>query len=89
LGPRAGDGRLTLGFRAEDVHIGVRGAAAALVHDVENHGVEKVVTLKAAQHLIRATVPATVPIHLDQKVRFSLNEERLHGFNAVTGKNLV
>jgi multiple sugar transport system ATP-binding protein len=89
LGPRAADGRLTLGFRAEDVRIGTNGAVAALVHDVENHGVEKVVSLKVAQHLIRATMPATVPIRLDQSVRFSLNEERLHGFDAVTGKNLV
>ena len=89
LGPRAADSHFTLGFRAEDVRIGAGSDTIGIVHDIENHGVEKVVTLKSGPHLIRATVPTNVPVRMDEAVGFSLSQERLHGFDAKTGINLV
>ena len=70
LGGRAGPVRL--GIRPEDVSVGPAAAVEARVHHVENHGVEKIVTLRVDDHLFNATIPATVrdrdrqlrPLHL-------------------------
>jgi multiple sugar transport system ATP-binding protein len=69
----------------EDVRISVDGTTAAIVHGVENHGVEKVVTLRVANYLIRSNVPAALPVGLNAPVRFSINLDRLHYFDAATG----
>jgi multiple sugar transport system ATP-binding protein len=82
-----GDGPVTVGVRSEDVAIGTEGAAAAIVHHVENHGVEKIVTLRAGDCLFKATVPAVAPIAIDDAVRFSWNQNRLHGFDPKSGLN--
>ena len=50
---------MTLGVRSEDVEVNASGAVEAKVHHVEDHGVEKIVTLRVDEHLLRATVPAT------------------------------
>ena len=50
--------RLTLGVRAEDVVVGPGGGLEGRVYGVENHGVEKIVTLKVDEHSLKATVPA-------------------------------
>ena len=58
--PRAaGDGRpLTFGIRPEDVYLEAGAPVEAKVHDVENHGVEKILTLRVGDAMLRATVPA-------------------------------
>ena len=66
-------GRVTLGIRAEDIRVGPHEPFAAIVHDVENHGVEKIVTLRAGPHQLRATVPAIDPIAINDAARFGLN----------------
>jgi len=81
-------GPLTLGVRAEDVTIEAGGGADARVHHVENQGVEKIVTLRAGDHLIKATAPAIMRFEIEDEVKFSLNQARLHGFDAGTGKRL-
>ena len=58
------------------------------VHDVENHGVEKIVTLRSGPHLLRAAVPATLALALDQPTRFGMNLGRLHAFDAGNGRRL-
>jgi multiple sugar transport system ATP-binding protein len=83
----SGDGSITLGIRSEDVTVGGDGAAEAHVHHVENHGVEKIVTLRAGESQFKATVPATSPVKVEDVVRFSLNQDKLHGFDAQTGLN--
>ena len=77
---RAADGPLTIGIRSEDVLVG-SGPATASVHHVENHGVELVVTLKAGDSLFKATMPAVTRLSIDETLPFSLNQERLHGFD--------
>ena len=78
---------LTLGIRSEDIAIG-DGEGRALVHHVENHGVEQIVTLRTGEALFKATAPATAKLRIDETVPFSLNQNRLHGFDATTGLNL-
>jgi len=82
------EGPVTVGVRAEDIRIGPREAIEAVAHGVENHGVEKIVTLRINDCLLRATIPAADPIAIEDRVRFSFVPERLHGFDAKTGLNL-
>ncbi len=81
-------GPMTLGIRAEDVVVG-QGEAGARVHHVENHGVELVVTLKAGETLLKATVPAVTRIAVNETVPFALNQAHIHGFDRGSGANLV
>jgi len=85
---RGADGPVTVGIRAEDIRIGPHEAIEAVAHGVENHGVEKIVTLRVNDYLLRATIPAAYPIVIEDRVRFSFNQERLHGFDIRTGLNL-
>ena len=56
------EGPVTVGVRAEDIRIGPREAIEAVAHGVENHGVEKIVTLRINHCLLRATIPAADPV---------------------------
>jgi multiple sugar transport system ATP-binding protein len=78
---------VTVGIRSEDIAVGAEGPAEARVHHVENHGVEKIVTLSAGHNLIKATVPAVAQVKIDDTVRFSLNQDKLHGFDPASGNN--
>jgi multiple sugar transport system ATP-binding protein len=82
-------GPVTLGIRSEDIRVGPDGAVEAHVHDVENHGVEKIVTLRVGDQLIKATTPASMPVLVESPVRFSWNPAKLHCFDRQTGLNLA
>jgi multiple sugar transport system ATP-binding protein len=82
-------GPVTVGIRSEDIRIGPAEAVEARVHDVENLGVEKIVTLRIGEHLLRATAPASLELPIDSTVRFGWNPEKLHFFDGSTGANLV
>ncbi|HEY7688082.1 MAG TPA: ABC transporter ATP-binding protein [Dongiaceae bacterium] len=82
-------GAVTVGIRSEDIRIGPGEAAEARVHDVENLGVEKIVTLRAGDHLLRATAPAVLDLPIDSPVRFGWNPRKLHVFNPTTGANFA
>jgi len=77
-----------LGVRSEDVIVGPNETVEARVHGVENQGVEKVVTLRVDDCLLKATVPARLEIGIDAAVRFSFKREKLHWFDAGSGLNL-
>ena len=62
--------------------------AEARVHDVENHGVEKIVTLMAGEKLIHATVPARTELKLDEQVRFNWNPAKVVVFDGDSGVSL-
>jgi len=85
LGSSTGD--ITFGIRAENIALTPQGTRAA-IHDVENHGVEKVVTLKIEDVLLRVTVPATLPLHTEQHVNFDIDIGKIHVFEGATGKRL-
>jgi multiple sugar transport system ATP-binding protein len=90
LAARAAPGadRVTLGVRSEDVAVGRGGGLEGQVYAVENHGVEKIVTLKVDEHLVKATVPAQMAIEVDSTVPFAFNPTKLHFFDAHTGASL-
>jgi multiple sugar transport system ATP-binding protein len=74
--------RVTLGVRAEDVRIGPLEPYPGRVHDVENHGAEKIVTIRQGDLALRATVNAKIPIAIDEPVRFGWDLGRMHIFGA-------
>ena len=87
LGRRSGP--VQLGIRSENVSVGATAALEARVHHVENHGVEKIVTLRADDHLFNATIPANVPIAIESTVGCTWDAAKLHFFDAETGVNLT
>ncbi len=90
--PKAGDaadGRpLVFGIRPEDVHLESGAPVEAIVHDVENHGVEKILTLQVGGATLRATVPARTNVRIEQPVRFAWNPEKVVLFDKESGINL-
>ena len=81
-------GAVTLGIRAEDIAIGDGAPHDAVVHHVENHGVEQIVTLRVGDRLTRAAVPASIPVSIDQPTKFRWNLDKVHAFDAATGERL-
>jgi multiple sugar transport system ATP-binding protein len=84
----AGGGAVTVGIRAEDVRVGPSEAVEARVHDVENHGVEKIVTLRVGDQVFKGTVPGTMNIAIEDAVRFSWNADKVRIFDAATGDSV-
>ena len=82
------DRPLTFGIRPEDVSLESDGPVAAKVHDVENHGVEKIVTLRVGETMLRATVPARTDLAIDQDVRFAWNPAKVALFDRASGVSL-
>ena len=84
------DGRpVTFGVRPEDIRLDPEAPARGRVHDVENHGVEKIVTLAAGETLVRLTTPASQRLSIDDTVGFSWNPDRIILFDRGTGLNLA
>ena len=85
----AADGRpLVFGIRPEDVHLESGAPVEARVHDVENHGVEKILTLRVGDATLRATVPARTDVAIEQAVRFAWNPDKVVLFDKGSGINL-
>jgi multiple sugar transport system ATP-binding protein len=88
-GSAALDGRpLTFGIRPEDVFLAPGAPVEARVHDVENHGVEKILTLRVGDAMLRATVPAQTSVAIEDAVRFAWNENKVVLFDQGTGVSL-
>ncbi|MDX8477237.1 ABC transporter ATP-binding protein [Mesorhizobium sp. VK24D] len=85
----ATDGRpLVFGIRPEDVYLEGGAPVEAQVHDVENHGVEKIVTLRVGDTMLRATVPARTAVEIEQPVRFAWNPDKVVMFDKGSGVSL-
>ncbi|MCF3640429.1 ABC transporter ATP-binding protein [Rhizobium sp. TRM95111] len=83
------DGRsLTFGIRPEDLVLESGAPGEARVHDVENHGVEKIVTLRAGGTVLQATMSAGTNLKIDDTVRFSWNPENVLLFDGGSGISL-
>jgi multiple sugar transport system ATP-binding protein len=88
-GPAAAEGKpLTFGIRPEDILLEPGAPVTARVHDVENHGVEKVITLRVGETTVHATAPARTKLEMDQDVTFAWNPDRVTLFDRHTGTNL-
>ncbi|MGX8011901.1 ABC transporter ATP-binding protein [Mesorhizobium sp. ORM8.1] len=92
LGEKAGgatEGRpLVFGIRPEDVYLESGAPVEARVHDVENHGVEKILTLRVGDMMLRATVPARTDVAIEQPVRFAWNPDKVVMFDKGSGVSL-
>jgi len=87
-GPAASEGAYTFGIRPEDVSVESGAPVEARVHDIENHGIEKIVTLRVGEHLLRAAIPARTNVVLEDQIRFGWNPNKVMLFDAQTGVNL-
>src|SRR5260370_15977478 len=76
----AGLDRVTLGVRAEDVVVGPGGGLEGRAYGVENHGVEKIVTLKVDEHSLNATVQADIAISSASPIPFAIDPAKLQFF---------
>ena len=85
----AAEGAYTFGVRPEDVTVESGAPVEARVHDVENYGVEKILTLRVGETLVRASVPARINVAIEDEVRFGWNADRVIFFDAATGVNLA
>jgi multiple sugar transport system ATP-binding protein len=87
--PGGADGRpLVFGIRPEDIVLEAGAPVEARVHDVENHGVEKIVTLRVGDHLLHATAPARTELAMEQDVRFGWNPGKVALFDQASGVSL-
>jgi len=84
-----GNRKVTIGIRSEDIIVGPSEPVEARVHDVENHGVEKILTLRVDNELLKATVPASHLAMIDTPVKFGLRPEKVHCFDAESGLSLA
>ncbi|MER9139412.1 ABC transporter ATP-binding protein [Mesorhizobium sp. M0830] len=83
------DGRpLVFGVRPEDVYLESGAPVEARIHDVENHGVEKILTLRVGDATLRATVPARTEVAIEQSVRFAWNPDKVVLFDKGSGVSL-
>lgn len=83
------DRKLVFGIRPEDVRLEEGAPIEADVHDVENHGVEKIVTLRIGRDFVRATAPARMKVAIDEKVRFAWDPEKVMLFDRSSGLSLT
>ena len=87
-GAAANEGAYTFGIRPEDVSVESGAPVEARVHDIENHGIEKIVTMRVGEHLLRAAIPARTAVALEDQIRFGWNPNKVMLFDAQTGVNL-
>jgi multiple sugar transport system ATP-binding protein len=77
-----------LGVRPEDVRLAADGAFAGTIGLVEPLGVETLLHIRVDGQVVIGTVPGIARARLGDAVRFDVNRERLHLFDAVTGARL-
>jgi multiple sugar transport system ATP-binding protein len=82
-------GPITVGVRSEDVQIVERGGTKAVIHDVENHGVEKIVTLRVGDVLLKATASSKLTLAVESEVGFAIDAAKVHYFDQHSGLNVM
>jgi multiple sugar transport system ATP-binding protein len=88
-GAPGAEGRgLIFGVRPEDIQIAQGAPVAARIEDIENHGVEQIVTLMAGTHRLRATAPVTQRLAVDDTVQLGWSAARVALFDASSGQSL-
>ncbi|MEO5806067.1 ABC transporter ATP-binding protein, partial [Devosia sp.] len=88
-GQSAGEGAYTFGIRPEDVTVASGAPVEAKIHDIENHGIEKIITMRVGDNLVRAAIPARSTVAVEETVRFGWNADKVILFDAVSGLNLA
>jgi ABC-type sugar transport system ATPase subunit len=78
-----------VGVRPEHVNLVSNGGLAGSLYGAEDHGVEMILSISVADHLIRATLPATTRIPVNAPVQIAFAQDNLHFFDPETTKNLA
>jgi multiple sugar transport system ATP-binding protein len=78
-----------VGVRPEHVNLVGQGDLAGTLYGAEDHGVEMILTISVADHLIRATSSATTRIPVNAPVQIAFAQDKLHFFDPETTKNLA
>ncbi|MEX0405960.1 ABC transporter ATP-binding protein [Aquibium sp. LZ166] len=80
---------LIFGIRPEDIRLESGGPGEATIHDIEDHGVEKILTLRAGETTLKATVPARERVRIEEVVRFGWDADKVVLFDRASGRNLA
>ncbi len=79
---------VTFGVRPEDIRLESGAPVEARIFDIEDHGVVKILNIEVGDNRIHATVPARLPVALDETIRFGWKPEKVLLFDRETGNNL-
>jgi ABC-type sugar transport system ATPase subunit len=85
-------GKLRFGIRPEDIEIvksRKNGHSAATVYNIENMGMEKIVTLRLEDFIFKAVTTADFEADVNAEVFISFRENKLHFFDRETHMNLA
>jgi len=88
LAKGAASGAAKVGIRAEDVIVGAKQPHSGTIHEVENFGVEKIVTLRSGEQLLRAAVAASMSTPVGSKVAFGFKPGKVHCFELAGGQRI-
>jgi ABC-type sugar transport system ATPase subunit len=78
-----------VGVRPEHVKLVSNGGIAGTLYGAEDHGVEMILTINAADQLIRATAPSTIRVPVNAPVQIAFFQGKLHFFDPKTSENLA
>jgi multiple sugar transport system ATP-binding protein len=85
-------GNLRIGIRPEDIDVSTKqadGSIQGIVYNMENMGVEKIVTIKVEDNIFKAICSAGFEAEVNAKINVKFNQTMLHFFNQDTGENLL
>jgi multiple sugar transport system ATP-binding protein len=85
-------GEVRFGVRPEDIEITKvkkNGYSAATIYNIENMGMEKIVTLKLEDHIFKAVTTADFEAEMNDEVYVQCRSNKLHFFDRETHQNLV
>ena len=85
-------GEVRFGIRPEDIHIvksSQNGYSSATVYNIENMGMEKIVTLQIEDFIFKAVTTADFESEVNAEVFVSFKENKIHFFDRETHQNLA
>jgi multiple sugar transport system ATP-binding protein len=85
-------GEVRAGIRPEDVRLtgsSGAGAFAGTIYTIENMGMEKIVTIKLGDHLIKVVTNPEFDSAIDSKVFVRFQPDKVHFFDSKNGRNLA
>ncbi len=86
---KIGPGNIIFGIRPENLVLESGAPLEAKVFDVEDHGVNKILTMYVGETKLHAMVPARTKVDLDEQIRFGWKPDKVLFFDQNTGENLI
>jgi len=89
---RGFQGEVTAGIRPEDILIAggkKENYSQAVVYNVENMGMEKIVTLKIEDYIFKAVAGADFESEINAAVSIGFKNDKIHFFYQKTGENMI